>query len=113
MTDLIDQQAYEDEMKYQKTMENPEDKFCFNGMVIPIYMRGGIRHYIDSGLPPGDFLTAVICNDLSNAVGRADDNNIHVLPAYVNYFYNYAPHNCWGSKKLFKEWVEKGGRNGR
>jgi hypothetical protein len=89
-----------------------DNQYQFNEFVIPEYMQGGLQMYINDGIPPGDFLTAVICNDLSAAIGRADNVNIRNMPAYVNFFYNYAPSNCWGSKKMFKSWVKTGGLNG-
>ena len=39
----------------------------------------------------GRFLTAVVENNLKEAVGRADYVNVRALPIYVKYFYNYAP----------------------
>jgi hypothetical protein len=58
---------------------------------------------------PGRFLQAVICNDLKEACGQADNENIHQLPAYVAYFYNHAPHNCWGSRDIMMAWHKRGG----
>ena len=89
----------ETERKYRFTCDS-------HTYVIPDYMRNGIDLYIDHGITPGDFLTAVICNDLVGAVGRADSTNIHNLPAYANFFYNYAPSPCWGSKAKMDAWVK-------
>lgn len=36
----------------------------FDGWNVPAHTRGGIVRYIDEGIPPGSFLTAIICNDL-------------------------------------------------
>ena len=67
---------------------------------------GGVTRYIDSGIQPGDFLTAIICNDLKVAVDRADTENMGNLPAYVAYFTNHAPMNCWGSKANMTSWIK-------
>ena len=80
--------------------------YTFRQWQIPEYMMYGILHYVQDGVPPGDFLKAIICNDLKEAVGRADDNNINNLPAYVAYFYNKAPSGCWGSKKKMDSWIK-------
>jgi len=64
---------------------------------IPEYMHDGISLYINHGIHPGGFLTAVIENNLKEACMRADDFNIKILPNYVRFFYNYAPSGCWGS----------------
>ena len=73
---------------------------------IPARMMEGIIRYIDKRIKPGDFLTAVITNDLTEAVSRADEENMQNLPAYVNYFYNEAPSPCWGSKEKMEEWLK-------
>jgi len=83
------------------------NKYEFFGFVIPEYMRDGIAMYIKYGVDPGSFLTAVICNDLKNAVGQADEINLKNIPAYVNYFYNHAPIDCWGSKAAMNGWIGK------
>ena len=79
----------------------------FKGFYIPDRMMGGLTRYIEDGIPPGDFLTAVISNDLSEAVGRADEENLRNLPAYIGYLYNKAPSGCWGSMTKMHDWMEK------
>lgn len=64
-----------------------------------------IRNYIDHHIEPGSFLSAVISNNLKEAVGRADNKNIRLLPEYVFYFYNYAPSVCWGSTEKMDRWL--------
>ena len=83
------------------------DTYTFFEFYIPERMMGGIRRWIDHGIEPGDFLQAVIQNDLRGAVGLADDENKRNLPAYVGYFYNEAPRGCWGYEGAIKEWQEK------
>ena len=41
------------------------DDWTFRHQTIPEHMRGGIERYVNHGIPPGSFLTAIICNDLS------------------------------------------------
>lgn len=78
--------------------------------LIPEHMREGVDNWILHGLPYcGDFLAAVVCNDLREAVERADDVNRGRLADYVRFFYNYAPSGCWGSKERFDRWVRHGG----
>jgi hypothetical protein len=70
-------------------------------------MMGGIQRYIEKHIRPGDFLSAVICNDLKEAVILADTENMENLPAYVAFFHDYTPYACWGSEKDFQSWLEK------
>lgn len=65
-----------------------------------------IRRYADEHCPVGNFLTAVLCNDLTEAVGRADDENIRVLPEIVCYCYNEIPCSCWGSPERVRAWLD-------
>lgn len=64
-----------------------------------------IQRYIEHGIAPGHFLSAVLDNDLREAVGRADDENLANLPAFVGYFYNEAPSQCWGSPEKRRAWL--------
>ena len=77
------------------------------GFYIRPQMMGAIRRYIEEGLQPGDFLTALICNNLRESVARADDENMRNLPAYVAYLYNEAPADCWGTKERMADWIKK------
>jgi hypothetical protein len=79
--------------------------YTFRDFYIPFYMKGAIDRYVRLGIPPGDFLTAVISNDLAEAVGRADDINLRNLPAYVAYFYNEVDGRAWGSREKMERWI--------
>lgn len=72
---------------------------------IPQRMQGAIIRYYERGLPPGDFLTAVISNDLRGAIERAGDEDIHLLKKYVMWLYNWAPGGSWGSEENMRNWI--------
>lgn len=74
---------------------------------IPEHMQAAMRRYVLEGVEPGDFLTAVITNNLRDAVNRADAVNLPLLRTYVRWFYNVAPGNCHGSPADMHEWMEK------
>ena len=78
----------------------------FNGFYIRDQMMGAIERYIEHGMEPGSFLTAVICNDLFGACGRADAENLRNIPAFVAYFYNEVPSSCFGSPERMKAWMD-------
>lgn len=80
--------------------------YRFQQFYIPERMMPGIRRYINEHIEPGRFLCMVICNNLKEACGQADDENLCNLPAYVGYFYNEAPALCWGSKKKMEAWLK-------
>ena len=58
---------------------------------IPDRMGKSIVNYVNHHIMPGSFLQAVFKNDLADAVGHADRENLCNLPAYINYLYNEAP----------------------
>jgi len=76
------------------------------------YMMGGIFRYVEEGVLPGGFLSAVFSNDLTGAVAHADDVNMRNLPAYVRFIYNHCPSDCWGDRDKVKAWLVNGGLKG-
>jgi len=76
---------------------------------IPDYMHDGLVEFILHGRPVGNFLTAVLSNNLKEACGRADDTNLQLLPNYVRFLYNHAPVGCWGTEERMESWMEREG----
>jgi hypothetical protein len=81
--------------------------YRFKQFYIPDRMMLGLTRYVEHGTLPGDFLRAVICNNLQLAVGHADDENMANLPAFVGWLYNEAPGGCWGSREKMIAWHEQ------
>lgn len=81
-------------------------EYRFRGFHIPAHMMEALERYIEHHSPVGDFLSAVIRNDLRTAVEKADDVNIRNLPAYIAYLYNEAPSACWGSPERLHNWLQ-------
>ena len=79
-----------------------------NWELIPEHCHDALEGYVLYGRNVGDFLTAVLSNDLRGSVDRADHINQHALPRYVQFLYNYAPANCWGSPQNYRDWLQRG-----
>lgn len=77
--------------------------------LIPSHMHGAVRRYVMHGIAPGQFLTAVLCNDLKEAFARADDDNTAAMLGWVRFMHNYMPANSQGSLDQFRAWLERGG----
>lgn len=60
--------------------------------------------YVQNGRLMGDFLRAVVSNDLSGAVGHADKENLPLIPIYVRWLYNVAPYGCHGGVEQVRNW---------
>jgi hypothetical protein len=73
---------------------------------IPERMRGGIINYIESGVEPGSFLRAVFCNNLTEAFGKADSENIELIREYAKFLHNECPASCWGSEQTYNDWIK-------
>lgn len=78
---------------------------------LPEHMHEGLLAYILVGRPVGHFLTAVLSNDLAEAVNRGDEKNQAALPNYIK-FLNYAPIGCWHSEAHVEQWMTQGGARG-
>ena len=75
---------------------------------LPKTLHGGVRRWIENGIEPGDFLCAVIQNNLTESFFRADEDNRENLFRIVSWFYNQAPGGCWGGEEKFRAWKERG-----
>ena len=78
----------------------------------PVHMREGVALYLLRGVPPGDFLLAVLSGDLFEAVNRADKANKVRLPDFVQLFQTYAPAMAYGSQDKVRAWCSAGGMKG-
>lgn len=67
-----------------------------------------IQRYVENRIPAGGFVTAVLMNDLKEAVANGDKNNLDALVQIVKFIYNEAPMKCWGSKEAVNEWLMGG-----
>ena len=76
----------------------------YNYNKLPEHLQDNIKRYIEDGLQGGHFLTAVLSNDLTGAVNRADSGNRKALVDIVTWLYNEAPQGCWGSKENVENW---------
>ena len=81
---------------------------------IPEHCQDGLKRYIEDGIPPGSFLTAVLENNLVEAFGRADHINRDHIRDYCMWLYNEAPAvpRSWGSREIVSKWIKAGGLNG-
>jgi len=73
---------------------------------VPEHLQDGLNLYLHDHLHVGHFLTAVLSNDLTEAVARGDDRSLAGLQAVVRYLYNYAPREAWGSKERVNAWLD-------
>lgn len=73
--------------------------------ISPEHTKQDIDAYVRDRLPPGDFLHAVLSNDLRESVFRADEENRAAMFDIVCYCYNNIPAECWGSRERVSNWL--------
>ncbi len=76
-----------------------------NYLLLPAHLRGGMRRYIECGMLPGDFLRAVIQNDLAMAIMRADEISLAAMPAISRFLFEM-PDAAWGSSDKMFAWAK-------
>lgn len=72
---------------------------------VPDHLRPGIEAWIREAREPGQFLLAVLRNDLHEAIARADHLSLYALPVVVAWLANRAPSRCWGSLENVEAWT--------
>ena len=83
-------------------MTSPETDIPYSRL--PEIYREGMRRYIEEGILPGSFLTAVLSNALHASVVQCS-GPMEDLKTVMMWIYNEAPNRCWGSVQKVKEWV--------
>jgi hypothetical protein len=82
-------------------------EYVFREFRIRPHMVESLERYVNDGLRPGDFLTAVLANDLVGAASRADLDNARNLMAFAAYLYNNVPGAAWGSYEKVEAWIRR------
>lgn len=72
---------------------------------VPAHTALGLVAYIVNRTPTGDFLRAVLENNLMEAFGRADRLNTFCMKGIVSFIYNEAPIASHGSPEKVKKYL--------
>lgn len=74
---------------------------------IPLPILEDLRNYGLHHVPVSGFLHAVLCNNLHEAVCRADVDSLAAIRQIVLYVYNAMPSPCWGSPEMVEAWLKR------
>ena len=80
--------------------------------ILPIHMRDAAQRYLEKGIPPGDFLSSVLQNDLVSSFMRADPDNIREMDSWVRWLWDECPSEAWGNEDAYNNWIKRGGMEG-
>ena len=81
--------------------------------LLPVQYEEGLRKYIEDGVLPGHFLSAVLKNDLKHAVSSHDKDSYDELKLLVSWCHWEIPGDSYGSAIKVRTWNERGGINGK
>jgi hypothetical protein len=79
---------------------------------IPLHMQEGAKRYVERGIPPGSFLTAVLSNNFIEAFRRADEDNTNAMREWAVWLTNDIPAIAHGSPEAVDAWIARGGLAG-
>jgi hypothetical protein len=79
--------------------------------LIPRHMHEGIIRYMENGIHPGDFMTAILADDLHGAIRLADHINMQWLKDWLHFMEDHLPADARGSYEHVRLWCESGGLN--
>lgn len=71
-----------------------------------------LMRWQDEGVMPGDFLQAVLANDLLDAACRADDESLPALKAICLWVHWELPPQAHGTREALKAWAATFDREG-
>lgn len=91
-----------------------EHDAVFGESTCPQWVKDSLQRYVEHGIPTGDFLRAVLANDLQGAFGRADVDSARRMAAIAGYIYNRVPRQAfcdghalhvYGSYEDVDDWI--------
>ena len=75
---------------------------------VPEHPRDGLVRYFSSGILPGGFLQAVLCNNLPQAMARHAGSPAHAaytIGVLHGFLFEYAPPSSWGTREKVLAWT--------
>lgn len=78
------------------------DHYRHNYAILPLLVN--LIAYRDRGEYVGGFLTALLSGDYAEAMCRADDTNLWLMPIYASFLYNEMPGKAHGSPESVATW---------
>ena len=74
---------------------------------IPEHLKGGLERYLSHHIPPGDFLMAVLTNDLMGCFKHGDEKSLAGLKDILAFLYWEVGLDCYGNKEKVILWIHQ------
>ena len=76
---------------------------------LPDISQEALKNYFLYALPPGGFVTSLLCDHpWTVVISRADTWNKPLLGKYIEWLQLNAPQGSWGSEEAVRSWLNKG-----
>jgi len=95
--------------KRKHTHTHPNWVNQHTGWEVPISSRRTIELYLEHGIDPGGFFTALFSDKLLDTVQYADETNVKSLVDWALFVFWEMPFEVVGSKEKVQAHIEKGG----
>ena len=77
---------------------------------IPLKTMSALQAYVEQGRPVGQFLQAVLGNDLLGSYARAGPDDLAALGDIMAWLYWEAPASSWGNYERYVKWTNSAER---
>ena len=67
----------------------------------------GIKRYVEHGIMPGGFMTALFSNELTNTFAHADETNTPLIREWVLWVHNEMPGDTVGSRATVQSYASR------
>jgi hypothetical protein len=71
-----------------------------------------ILRYVEHGITPGHFLTALFSDELANTFARADETNTPLIREWVLWVHDEMPGDTVGSRAKMKSYINRKRKDG-
>ncbi|HYG68859.1 MAG TPA: hypothetical protein VD838_14425 [Anaeromyxobacteraceae bacterium] len=80
---------------------------------IPPTVAAPLIRYVTRGEDPGPFLRDVLEGRAADVADVTSITGRHLVSQVVQWMWNEAPRECHGTPEAVREWIARGGRDGR
>lgn len=87
-------------------MRNEPFRRALADSVVPTHLQQRLRRWVEEGIRPGGFLSAVLANDLMAAASRGDELSLVGLPVLCRFLREHAPEGSFGSPRVVENWPD-------
>jgi len=89
----------------RKEFQEKIESYEWDGVKIPTDLAKELEFYIYDKQVPGQFIRAVLENDLTKTIQRADLQSLRCLTVLCRFMMHRLPRDAWGDEKQISDWL--------